>query len=380
MQKIIIYFSDTGGGHRAAAEAIKSALDSEFGSRYKTVLVDAIVQGGWGPFALVPKLYRPTVTYTPWLWGALFHSSDAGRIAPVVNPLTKTVLNRGLKRIFQREKPDLVVSVHPLVNHPIRNALRTKTTPIPFVTVVTDLFDTHRAWYAGYPNLVIVPTEGARRRALSYGVPAEKIRVIGLPVSLKFAKESSETQKDLRVRLGLREMTTVLLVGGGEGMGRLFNIATAISDARLPLQLIVIAGRNPGLEKRLKAFEWQIPVKITGFVTNMPDWMRASDLIITKAGPGTIMESLACSLPILLSGFLPGQEQGNVTFVEESGAGELVEEPHEIVSKLKTWLAPNDTTLAQRRTRAHQLARPRTALEIAAALDEIIHQSEKQSA
>lgn len=120
MQKIIIYFSDTGGGHRAAAEAIKSALDSEFGSRYKTVLVDAIVQGGWGPFALVPKLYRPTVTYTPWLWGALFHSSDAGRIAPVVNPLTKTVLNRGLKRIFQREKPDLVVSVHPLVNHPIQ--------------------------------------------------------------------------------------------------------------------------------------------------------------------------------------------------------------------------------------------------------------------
>jgi 1,2-diacylglycerol 3-beta-galactosyltransferase len=111
----------------------------------------------------------------------------------------------------------------------------------------------------------------------------------------------------------------------------------------------------------------------------MPDWMSASDLIITKAGPGTIMESLACGLPILLSGFLPGQEEGNVTFVEESGVGELVEEPQEIVSKLKKWLAPKDTTLAQRRARAHQLARPRAALEIAAALDQVV-QVERQSA
>src|SRR3972149_6559244 len=93
-----------------------------------------------------------------------------------------------------------------------------------------------------------------------------------------------------------------LLVGGGEGMGQLREIAAAISTARLPLQLAVIAGRNAALKKKLDETAWDIPVRVEGFVSNMPMWMRAADLVITKAGPTTIMEALAAGLPILLSG------------------------------------------------------------------------------
>ncbi|HEX7593932.1 MAG TPA: hypothetical protein VF429_07145, partial [Anaerolineae bacterium] len=103
-----------------------------------------------------------------------------------------------------------------------------------------------------------------------------------------------------------------------------------------------------------------------------PDWMRASNVLITKAGPGTISEALACGLPILLSGFLPGQEEGNVTFVQESGIGVLREKPAEIVRTLAEWLTPGNDTLPCFAARARQLARPRAALEIAGILDEML--------
>jgi 1,2-diacylglycerol 3-beta-galactosyltransferase len=100
--------------------------------------------------------------------------------------------------------------------------------------------------------------------------------------------------------------------------------------------------------------------------------MRAADVIITKAGPGTISEALACGLPILLSGFLPGQEAGNVTFVEQSGVGVLREKPEDIASTLNAWLAPGNDTLARLAQRARELARPCAALDIAQMLDELV--------
>ena len=47
----------------------------------------------------------------------------------------------------------------------------------------------------------------------------------------------------------------------------------------------------------------------------MPELMTACDMIISKAGPGTIAESFICGLPVLLNGFVPCQEEGNVPFV-----------------------------------------------------------------
>jgi 1,2-diacylglycerol 3-beta-galactosyltransferase len=56
-------------------------------------------------------------------------------------------------------------------------------------------------------------------------------------------------------------------------------------------------------------------VLVRGFVDNMEEWMGASDMIITKAGPGTIAESFICGLPVLLNTFVPCQEEGNIKYV-----------------------------------------------------------------
>lgn len=75
------------------------------------------------------------------------------------------------------------------------------------------------------------------------------------------------------------------------------------------MQVVVICGRNQKLVQKLEATTWSsnMNVIVNGFVDNMHQWMGASDCIITKAGPGTIAESLICGLPMLLNGFVPGQ-------------------------------------------------------------------------
>ncbi len=363
--------SDTGGGHRSAAEAIADAIARQFPGRYDVKLVDGFRDAAFFPFNHVPDWYLPAITYGEHWWGVGFHLTNRRGFPRLFAPTVAVMAGRGLRRVLRQTCPDLVVSVHPLLTSAPRRLLRSLGSSAPFVVVVTDLIDGHVVWFDRGADLTLVATGDADATARKLGVPASSLRVVGLPVSLKFLARG-KSKAELRSLLGLEDKTTVLLVGGGEGMGPLYEIAWAIAAAQLPLQLVVIAGRNKALQRKLTSTQWEIPVVVNGFVTNMPDWMSAADVLITKAGPGTIMEALACGLPILLSGFLPGQEEGNVTFVEQNGVGVLRTKPEEIVHTLAEWLTPGNDTLTRYAARARELARPGAALEIAAILDDIL--------
>ena len=371
-QRVLFLMSDTGGGHRSAAEAIAGALVHDYPGRYHVTIVDVIERTAMFPFNHVADWYLPFTTYAEFLWRLLFYLTNNRVMVRGSRRFVDLLMGRTLRRLLREQSADLVVSVHPVMNFAPYRALRATGSHAPFITVVTDLFSAHRLWFNPAVDLTLVPTDGARQVGLRCGLRPENMRVVGLPVSLAFV-EDHKSKNEHRAELGLDlERTTVLIVGGGEGMGRLFDIVRAIDAARLPLQLVVIAGRNQKLYRKLQSTQWQVPVRVEGFVANMPSWMRASDIIITKAGPGTISEALVCGLPILLSGFLPGQEEGNVTFVQKSGVGVLCEEPAEIAQTLAGWLTPGDPRLPQFAACARQLARPRAAQEIAGILDEIL--------
>ncbi len=364
--------SDTGGGHRSAAQAIADAMEREFPGKYAVQLVDGIARGAWFPFNHMADWYLPVITHAEYWWGVSFHTTNRRTVIRTAQPLLDVMMRHRLGNVLRQQSPDLVVSVHPLLTSLARRTLRATGSRAPFVVVVTDLSDAHGVWFDRKADLSLVATAGADSTARRFGVPAERLRVVGLPVSLKFLARG-KSKAEQRTQLGLApDLATVLLVGGGEGMGKLYEIARAIAIARLPLQLVVIAGRNKAMYDKLRGADWELPVSVQGFVDNMPDWMHAADVLITKAGPGTIMEGLACGLPILLSGFLPGQETGNVSFVEQSGVGVLREEPDDIARTLAEWLTPGNDALAAYSARARALARPGAALDIASILDDLV--------
>ncbi len=367
--RILFAFSDTGGGHRSAAEAVIEALRLEFGAAISTEMVDIFKDYAPRPLNAMPDLY-PMMVRLPQLWGLGYRLSNGPRRVNLLHHSTWPYVRRSLRFLVRQHPSDLIVSVHPLANAPLLRALGPHRPP--FVTVVTDLVTTHAFWYQGNMDLCIVPTEAARQRAFKAGLRPEQVRLVGLPVADRFCRPPGERRK-LRLELGWPEQRfTAVLVGGGEGMGPLEETALAIANARLPVTLAIVTGRNRKLRQRLEARRWPVPVFVYGFVRDMPAFMQAADVLVTKAGPGTISEALNAHLPMILYSRLPGQEDGNVPYVTENQAGIWAPTPARIVSALRYWQR-NRAAYAQARNACKRLARPQAAREIARLLAARVH-------
>ena len=137
---------------------------------------------------------------------------------------------------------------------------------------------------------------------------------------------------------------TVLFMGGGEGGGNIYEFISELNKGNLDIQLIIITGRNHLLKKKLEdnSSKFKFPMKIFGFTDQVADIMGASDLIITKAGPGTIIEAVSKSLPIILTSFLPGQEEGNVEYVLTMQLGDMVKDRKGIVQAVQNIMQPEN--------------------------------------
>jgi len=359
-RKILFLFSDTGGGHRSAAEAIIEAIHLEYGDSISTEMVDIFAYAPV-PLNRMPDLY-PSMVRLPRVWGLGFRISNGRRRVHLLMASAWPYVRHSIRDLVAQHPSDTIVTVHPLATGPVIRALGKPRPPI--ITVVTDLISTHAFWYHPLTDLCLVPTDNARQRALHYGLKPEIVQVTGLPVADRFCQPPS-SKPDLRFRYGWpADRLLILLVGGSEGMGPIEKTAIAIAEAGLPIALIVIAGRNQGLKTRLETRRWSVPTFIYGFVHEMPDFMQAADVLVTKAGPGTISEALNSGLPMILYSHLPGQESGNISFVTTEGAGVWTPQEGEIVAAIRFWIDHPDE-LEQARLNCQRLARPRAARQIA---------------
>ena len=333
---IVFYFSDTGGGHRSAAEAIIEAVHLEYGDSVTTEMVDFFKDYAPPPFNRAGEIY-PYLVKAPQLWSASFHATDGRARARVITATMWPIARRAARELVRSRPADIIVTVHLFANTFALRALG-KNRP-PFITVVTDMVTTHALWYDNRADLILVPTENARQRAIKYNMPPEKVRVVGLPVADRYCQPKG-SKSILRKKLGWPPgKPIVLMVGGGEGMGPLAKTAQAIDASGLNVGLVIVCGRNQSLKTSLESHKWENPTLIYGFTRDMPNFMRAADFIVTKAGPGTIAEALNAELPIIMYSKLPGQEDGNVTFVKEEGAGVWAPNPQDVVRALTRWIS-----------------------------------------
>jgi 1,2-diacylglycerol 3-beta-galactosyltransferase len=358
---IVFYFSDTGGGHRSAAEAIIEALHLEFGKAFTAEMVDFFKDYAPPPFSKMPDLY-PEMVKAPRLWQASFYATNGRARVRVITASLWPVARRAARRLIRNHPADLIVTVHPIANTFALKALGANRPP--FYTVVTDLVTTHALWFDTRSDRIFVPTEMARQRALAYHMPIEKLEVVGLPVADRCCTPAGDKQALRRKLNWTVEKPVVLLVGGSEGMGPLAKTARAIDESGLDLGLVIVCGRNEKLKAALESQPWENPTFIYSFTREMPDFMRAADVIVTKAGPGTIAEALNAHLPIILYSKVPGQEDGNVTFVESEGVGVWAPKPQLVVRAL-TRLLSRPRERERFAENARRAARPDSARYIA---------------
>lgn len=374
--------SDTGGGHRASAQALKAGFDELYPGRFHIDIIDVISDHLMWPLNQLPKLYPFLSNDAPWMWKALYNSQSSASWGNALNVAGSRLSVGRVRAAFEQYKPDLIISVHPLLQTVSLWAMQEMKRHIPFVTVVTDLSTGHPLWFNPGVDACFVASEYTVGLARKAGLRPTQIHLCGLPIRPAFSR-GTRPKPELRRVLGMdAALPAVLLIGGGEGVGPVEQIARELGHALgkersgnqgSPLgQLVVICGRNRDLEARLGAGPWSLPVVVKGFVDNMPDWMGACDCIVTKAGPGTIAEALISGLPIVLSGYIPGQEEGNLPYVIDNGVGEYNTDPAAIAGIVARWFGPERAGLAEMSAKAKAMGHPQATFDIVKSITELL--------
>jgi 1,2-diacylglycerol 3-beta-galactosyltransferase len=352
---------------------VGQALDRACPGRFAPVICDPL-RGPAAPLRLrwLIGLYGPAIRLTPWLWGLLWRGSGSPRTLGWARRTLLAPAYRSVASAVTAHRPALIVAFHPFTAEPAVRARDRNAPGAPVITVVTDLVTTHLSWRDAAVDRIIVPSAPIGRRCELDGMAAGRYVEIGLPVAAEFcaAPAGAPERRALQRSLGLRgRQFLVVLTGGAEGSGGIYRRAAAILRRLDDVDVAVICGRNRRLARRLARLAVRARGRLTvhGFVDNMADWLRCADVVVGKAGPGTIAEATCCAAPLVLTSYLPGQEEGNAEFVVSAGAGRYAPKPRDLVMEIGR-LRRNPAALAAMRAASARLSRPGAATDIAGLL------------
>ncbi len=259
-KRALLLISDTGGGHRSAANALAAALEEARSPQaYETRIEDVAAHCAF-PLTQLGLGYSMALRYAPPIYGALYYATNGRRRYRALVRFCEPLYRERLRDLFIEYQPDVIVSVHPLLNHAaLRARDDARMQHVPVVTVITDLGKVHESWLVPEADAVVVPAREVYQRALSRGVPKARLRLLGHPIDPKF-DDVTGSKADLRAQLKLPEdKRVVMLMAGGEGGGKLLSTALALARARLPIELVVVCGRNEPLALKLRELSASAP-------------------------------------------------------------------------------------------------------------------------
>jgi glycosyl transferase family 28 len=358
MKEIQILFHDAGGGHRNAAVALQTVIAQQK-RPWQVELVQ--FQDLTDHLDVLRKLtgIRIQEQYNVLLRnGWTLGATQLLRVLQATIRVFHGPMVKLLSRHFQKQPADLMVSVIPHFNREICEAWSASCPGRPFVTIITDLADFPPHFWIEriQEQYVICGTERAVAQARQMGKdPSHVFATSGMILRPDFYEENHEDPVELRQELHLRpDLTTGMLLFGGFGSKVMFPIVERLEAAALPLQLIVICGRNEKLAKEFRSRTWKMPLHIVGFTKEVHRLMRAADFLIGKPGPGSVAEAMVRRLPVILecNAWTLPQERYNTEWVKEKSVGIILHDFGEIVSGVKQLLEPGKLAEFRRNTEA----------------------------
>lgn len=365
LRRILILTADVGYGHRSAANAIVQALNETHAEECTIDVVNPLDD------PRVPRVLRKGqrdsdrwIRQVPRMVEFGYAASDAAVPSSMAESAITLVLLEVMRDVVRQHHPDAIVTTYPLFQAPLRAVYALEKRHIPLLTVVTDFGSVHRMWFHETADLCLVPTAAARDLAIACGLDPDKVVATGIPVRPDLVRAGLD-QEALRNELGWQPDLVTFLAVGSQRVQHLPASLRGLNHAGYPLQLVVVAGGNDEAYAQFRANEWHVPTHVYNYVQEMPKFMRAADAIICKAGGLIVTEALACGLPIVLIGVLPGQEMGNAAYVLGGGAGEMAHNAVEVLEIVSHWLSNGRELLRERAASARLLARPNAAYDVA---------------
>jgi processive 1,2-diacylglycerol beta-glucosyltransferase len=307
--RILIFVSKTGGGHISLAEALRDQLEPDF----SVELVDP--QPG-----MVHLHYRLVSRHALWLWAVEFRSSNNPFSAKFTHKIFTLLLEDELVKVLREYQPDFVISTYPYLTCEVMSALRRLRMRAPFAMLQADPNGVHQSWLSERDaSAVFCPTRETHTQTLKAGFPPERVYLTGWPIRAQFyhASQSNDRVAILN-KLGLDpERFTIFLQGGGEGAAKF--VRTIENVIQIPeVQVILAAGTNKAL---LRRFQGRERLHALPFTSTIAPFMAAANVIMGKAGPNMLFESVTLGKPFIATSYIPGQEKVNLQFIEHYRLG-----------------------------------------------------------
>jgi len=380
--KILIISSDTGGGHRSAAQTLSDGLTKFWTGESVAVRIIKAVEESHHVTGKLVGVYNWILRNKQHWMKYVFWTINRFR------PETREFFQRRCigfcKEIFEKWCPHIVVSVHPLTQHIFARILKelNLSNQIPLVTVVTDpCYGFWKGWACDDVSLYLVANTEARQQLIDYGITPEKIKISGMPVDPKFHELNELDAQTARKAFGLdAEKFTVFVNAGWIGGGNIPQIFRELVRGELDVQAIFLAGKNEELRKEAEALAKtaKFPVKVIGYSDEIEKLMQSANVMISKLGGLTTFEALACRLPIIADAITPPmpQEAGTVNLIARRGAGILLKKASDIVPTIQN-LVSDSKKYAEMKAATVSLAVPNSTEFIIREITALLPQKQK---
>lgn len=361
IKNILIISSDyTGHGHKSITEALCEKF-----SQYEDINIKVIDGFSLGGKAMIQvgKSYGTITRNAKELWKLIWKISLTK--PQLIDEAVEIIIKENLLNVLEQTKPDLILSVHPNFNGSVLNAMEKAGIRVPFVTLIADLVSISPHWVDPRADWIISPTIEAKSKCTQFKFPGEKIKVMGFPVRSRFFNHNVGNRAG--DNLYNRDMPLkCLIMSGGEGSGNMSKIATILLE-NFNCSVKIVAGRNKSARKKLErelCEKFGEKVEVYGFVNNIHDLMMSSDIAFTRGSPNVMMEAISCNTPIVITGALPCQEQGNPEFAAGYNLGVVYEDLDNLHKTIKDLLSDNAFKLNQIKKSQKQFANPHIAANI----------------
>ncbi len=372
----LVYFN-AGGGHRASALALQSAL-AQHPRGWRVRLVNLFE-------VLDPQdRFRKMTGSAPEDWynkrlarGWTIGMAQELKILQGLIRLGHTTLVKALQQHWLQTEPDLVVSLVPNFNRALFESLASTLPGVPYATVLTDLADIPpHFWIERQPQHFICGSARAVMQALELGHAPERVHATsGMIIRPDFYEAPALDRAGEMRRLGLDPTRpTALVLFGGHGSKAMLGIAKLLGAST---QLILVCGHNKPLASQLRALPPGAPRLVLGFASDIPRYMRLADFFIGKPGPGSISEAVQQGLPVIVvdNAWTMPQERYNAQWITEHHLGIVHRSFRTIDRAVDELLARLD----EFRTRARAMNN-RALFEIPDILDGIVSEARRPDA
>jgi len=306
MTKLLILSSDTGEGHNSAAAALELAATT---AGLKVSIRKPLEESGKVNRSM-GKLYNALLARRPQWMHRYFWLIDHWR--PNERDIFYSKAREFIGQFLDSESPDVLLSVHPMLNHFVQRFIKEEQRPIPCFTFLTDPFPPFwKGWASPYVDRYFVPTDEALQALTAMGIPAWRIEKVPMPVRPQFLPCTPIEIDLMRTALKLDSMSTILINGGARGGGPLWTVYNTVRQAAPDSNILVVCGHNKILRKRIDDLKDK-RTQTFGFLSDIHRYVAAADLVLTKPGALSTYEALACGTPVLLLGIrgLMPQESG----------------------------------------------------------------------